>query len=72
VEVVTTMAQVMNEQSFWDRPNWLFVFLVCGCCGVGDGAKLVGDGDKKHVIKKLNKIFYCCFLCFLETQRWAI
>ncbi len=67
MEVVTTKAQVMNEQSFWDMLSWLFVFLVCGCSGVGDGARLVGDGDKKHVIKKLSKNFYYCFLCFLET-----
>jgi hypothetical protein len=67
VEVVKIITQVMNEQSFWDRPRWLFVFLVCGCSGVGDGTRLVSNGNKKHVIKKLNKLFYCCFLCFLET-----
>ncbi len=60
MEVVTIMAQVMNEQSFWDRLSWLFVFLVCGCSGIG-------DGNKKQVIKKLSKNFYCCFICFLET-----
>jgi len=51
VEVVTTITQVMNERIFWDRPSWLFVFLVCVCSGVGDGTRLVGNGDEKHSSK---------------------
>jgi hypothetical protein len=47
VEAMTSMVQVnMKEWCFWDKLGWLFIFHVCGSCGVGDGMKLVDNIDK--------------------------
>jgi hypothetical protein len=46
VEAMATMAQVMKKQFFGDNFNWLFIFLVCGCNGVGDEMRLVDDGNQ--------------------------
>jgi len=45
VKAMVTMAQVMKEQNCWDKFGWLFIFLVCGCNGVGDEVRLVDDGN---------------------------
>ncbi len=48
------MAQVMKEQKFWDEFGWLFIFLVCGCNGIGDKMRLVDSRNKNRVLEKLN------------------
>ncbi len=60
---MATIAQVMNEfisnllnyfQISWDKFGWVFIFLVCGCNGVGDEVRLVDGGNENRVIEKLN------------------
>ncbi len=57
MEAMATMEQVMKEQIFWDEFGWLFIFLVCGCNGVGHEMKLVDSRNKNRVLEKLNMIF---------------
>jgi len=45
---------IINEWRFWDKLGWLFVFVVYSCSGVGDGVRLIRNGNKKWVVKKLN------------------
>ncbi len=47
----------------------MFVFLVCGCSGVGDGARLVEHGDKKHVVKKLSKNLLLLFSLLFKNLK---
>ncbi len=59
VEAMITMAQVnMKEWCFWDRLDWLFIFLVWGCCGIGDGMKLLDNKDKKTSCQETKYLIY--------------
>lgn len=42
---------------------------MCGCSDVGDGTRLVGDGNKKHVVKKLSKNLLLLFSLFFKNLK---